>query len=331
MWRYEGDNSKKSIIGSNYLNFSKPHLVVSRCFFEHTRYDGGIISSNLIKALEKYCEFEKVCPEVEIGLPIPREPIDVFLIGEEYKLMNKSRTVDLTDKMDTFADLYAQKIKTEYSKYSNSIDGMILKSKSPSCGLNDAKLYGSNGRVISKTAGLFAKKMVEKFPEVIIESEMRLTNEKIKTEFLTFIFVHSRFRNVKSKSELIKFHSENKYLLLTKNEKIMRDMGKIVAGKEFDKNTLETYGSLLRRVLKTPFKNSKIINTWLHIYGHFKDKISTEEKAYFGDLIQDFINGIANIYTVNAVLKSWAVRYNEEYILSQTFFEPFPKELINIK
>ncbi|MFN6992527.1 MAG: 2-thiouracil desulfurase family protein, partial [Fervidobacterium sp.] len=97
MWRYEGNNSKKDLFSSNYLNFSKPRLIVSRCFFEHTRYDGGIISSNLIKALEKYCEFEKVCPEVEIGLPIPREPIDVFLIDGEYKLMNKSQTVNLTD------------------------------------------------------------------------------------------------------------------------------------------------------------------------------------------------------------------------------------------
>lgn len=312
----------------------KPRLVISMCFFKHTRYDGGIISSDLVKALEKHCEFVKVCPEVEIGLPIPREPIDVFLVNDEYKLMNKLQTIDLTEKMNNFAKEYSRKIREDYFKgtnRTNGIDGMILKSKSPSCGLNDAKLYSPSGRVISKTAGLFAKKMVEQFPEVIVESEMRLTNEKIKIEFLTFIFVHSKFREIKTKREFVEFHSENKYLFLTKNEKMMREMGKIVAVKEFDDNIIENYGSLLRKTLKTPLKSSKIVNTWLHIYGHFKDKISVEEKAYFGGLIQDFINGIVSMHTINAVLKSWAIRLNEKYILSQTFFEPFPKELINIK
>lgn len=153
------------------MAFSKPTLVVSKCFFEHTRYDGGIISDKLVNKLVDYCEFITVCPEVGIGLPIPREPIDVFFINNEYRLMNKSQNVDLTEKMNTFSENFAGQIS------GIEIDGMILKSKSPSCGLNDAKLYGPNGRVIAKTAGLFAKSMVEKFPNIMIESEMRLTND----------------------------------------------------------------------------------------------------------------------------------------------------------
>ncbi|MGB9615033.1 MAG: DUF523 domain-containing protein, partial [Fervidobacterium sp.] len=85
----------------------KPRIVVSKCFFEHTRYDGGIISSDIVKKLEKYCEFIKVCPEVEIGLPIPREPIDIFLIDGNYRLMNKSQSIDLTDKMILFSKNFA--------------------------------------------------------------------------------------------------------------------------------------------------------------------------------------------------------------------------------
>ncbi|WP_448375882.1 YbgA family protein [Fervidobacterium sp.] len=303
---------------------TKPKIVVSRCFFEHTRYDGGIISSDVVKKLEKYCEFVRICAEVEIGLPIPREPIDVFSINNELKLMNKSRTVDLTDKMLSFANSFADKL-------SEDVDGMILKSKSPSCGLNDAKLYGENGRVISKTAGLFAKTMVERFPNIVIESEMRLTNDKLRFEFFTFIFTHARYRSISSKKEFVEFHSKNKYLFLAKNEKLMREMGKIVAQKGFDDSIKKEYGQLLVRTLKTPIKMPKMVNMLLHVYGHFKENLNADEKAYFMDLLEDYKNNIVSLQTVLAVLKSWALRYSVDYILEQTFFEPYPRELDQVK
>jgi len=306
-------------------NFNlRPKVVVSRCFFEHTRYDGGIISSDVVKKLEKYCDFVRVCAEVEIGLPIPREPIDVFLINNELKLMNKSRTVDLTDKMLSFANDFADKL-------SDDIDGMILKSKSPSCGLNDAKLYGENGRVVSKTAGLFAKTMVERFPNIVVENEMRLTNDKLRFEFFTFIFTHAWYRNIHSKKELLEFHSKNKCLFLAKNEKLMREMGKIAAQKGFDDSIKREYGLLLIQTQKTPLKLSKILNMLLHGYGHFKENLNAQEKAYFMDLLEDYKNNISSLQTVLAVLKSWAIRYSVDYILDQTFFETYPRELEQVK
>lgn len=308
----------------NNISYARPTIIVSRCFFEHTRYDGGIISSDVVKKLESYCDFVRVCPEVEIGLPIPREPIDVFLINNELKLLNKSKTEDLTEKMLSFANNYADRIP-------DNIDGMILKSKSPSCALNDAKLYGENGRVISKTPGLFAKVMLERFPYLAIESEMRLTNDKLRFEFFTFIFTYAMFRGVKTKRELVEFHSKNKFLLLAKNEKVMRDMGKLVAQKGFDDSTKKAYGQLLVKALKTPVKKSKMINTLLHLYGYFKDKLSAQEKAYFMDLVEDYRNGVVNLQTVLAILKSWAIRYSIEYVLDQTLFEPYPKELDHLK
>ncbi|MEN3042135.1 MAG: DUF523 and DUF1722 domain-containing protein [Fervidobacterium sp.] len=307
------------------MEFAKPKLVVSRCFFEHTRYDGGMISSDIVKELEKYCDIIRICPEVEIGLPIPREPINVFLINGQYHLMNKSQSVDLTEKMIYFSKNFAMRIKNE------KIDGMILKAKSPSCGLNDAKLYGPNGRIISKTAGLFAKTMIDQLNDLAIESEMRLTNDKIRFEFLTFIFTLAGFREVRTKRQLIEFHSKNKFLLFTKNEKIMREMGKLVAQKRFSNALLEEYKALLIKTLRTPFKSSKVINTLLHIYGYFKEKITDHEKSFFMELIEDYKNKIVNLQTLVSIIKSWALRYNVEYILIQTFLEPYPKDLEKIK
>lgn len=148
---------------------------------------------------------------------------------------------------------------------------------------------------------------------------------------MTFIFVHSDFRNVHTKKELIDFHSRNKFLLLTKNEKMMRELGKLVAQKGFDDQLRENYRSLLVKALKTPFKSPKVINTLLHMYGFFKDKLSDKEKAYFMDLVEDYKTGIVSLQTLNALIKSWALRYNVDYILNQTFLEPYPKELEKIK
>ncbi len=300
--------------------FAKPRLVVSRCFFEHTRYDGGIISDDLIKRLEKYADFVKVCPEVEIGLPIPREPIDVFLIDGKIRLLNKTMNADLTDRMFEFSRKFAQSVSTL------GVDGMILKSKSPSCGLNDAKLYGPNGKVVSKTSGLFAKTMLEILTDIPIESEMRLTNDKLRFEFLSATFTLAKFRNVNNKEELIKFHASNKLFFMAKNEALMRQMGRIIARKGF-KEIKEEYGTILRKLLKTHVKKPRMINALMHMYGYFKEKLSIDEKAYFMDLLNRYSTNTVSLQSVLILLKSWALRFDEKYLLEQTIFEPYPLEL----
>jgi len=300
---------------------ARPRLLVSRCFFEYTRYDGNTISNDLVKRLGKYCDMVRICPELEIGLGVPREPIDVFSIGGELRQMNKGCTIDLTEKMVNFSKDFASSLSQDV------IDGMILKAKSPSCGLRDAKLYGSNGRVVSKTYGLFAREMVENFPDLPIESEMRLNDSRLRFEFLSSIFALARFRNVSTKSELIDFQQRYKFFILAKNERAMREMGKIAAQKGFDQKIKDDYMRLLMRALKTPMKKTSAINTLLHMYGFFKEFLTSEEKAYFMDLLEGYKDGLVTLQTINAVLKSWAIAHKVEYIKSQIFFEPYPAEL----
>jgi len=135
----------------------KPKLVVSRCFFEHTRYDGGIISSEIVRKLEKYCDFIKVCPEVEIGLPVPREPIDVFLIKNELRLMNKTMSEDLTDKMVYFSHKFTDSLP-------NDIDGMILKIQVSILWLKRCKIVWRKRESHCKNARFVCKSYVGKVP-----------------------------------------------------------------------------------------------------------------------------------------------------------------------
>ncbi len=300
---------------------ARPRLLLSRCFFEYTRYDGNTISNDLVKRLSKCCDVVRVCPELEIGLGVPREPIDVFSMGNELKLMNKTSKIDLTEKMVTFSKDFAKSLSQD------EIDGMILKAKSPSCGLRDARLYGSNGKVVSKTYGFFAREMVESFPDLPIESEMRLNDSRIRFDFLSSIFAIARFRNVVSKSELIEFQRRYKFFILAKNERTMREMGKLAAQKGFTQEMKHDYMRLLMKALKTPMKKTSVINTLLHIYGFFKDLLTSGEKAYFMDLLDGYKNGLVTLQVMNAVLKSWAISHKVAYIKDQVFFEPYPGEL----
>lgn len=299
----------------------RPKLLVSRCFFEAVRYDGGKIKDDLMDKLSRCCDVEMVCPEVGMGLPVPREPIDLFLVNGEVRLMNKSRTEDLTERMRTFASAFLESLKKDEP------DGIVLKAKSPSCGFRDAKLFHLKGNVVSRTNGAFASKVLEALPDIPLESERRLTNARIRFDFFSTVFALARYRKVVKKKDLVEFHRRYKFLLLAKNEKIAREMGKLVAEKGFSVEQRNLYRTLLLKALMTPFKKSRVINAILHIYGFLKNHIGKEEKAYFIDLLESYAEGHVSLQTIIAVLKAWALSYNVEYIKDQMFLEPYPKVL----
>jgi uncharacterized protein YbbK (DUF523 family) len=164
--------------------FSKPIIVVSKCLgFDHCRYNGLIINDDFVEKLKAYVEFKPVCPEVEIGLGIPREPIRVVDIGGDIRLIQPDTGRDLTETMQDFANSFLDSVGT--------VDGFILKSRSPSCGIKDVKIYSgtkNDSMVLEKSGGFFGKAVIEKFPYLAIEDEGRLKNFRIREHFLTKLY-----------------------------------------------------------------------------------------------------------------------------------------------
>ena len=113
--------------------FVKPNVVSSKCIeFAHCRYNGNIITSEVVRELKNYVNFIPVCPEVEIGLRVPRKSIRIIQEGEDLKLVQSSTGLDVTEKMNTFANEFLESLK--------DVDGFILKYKSPSCGTKNTPL-----------------------------------------------------------------------------------------------------------------------------------------------------------------------------------------------
>jgi uncharacterized protein YbgA (DUF1722 family)/uncharacterized protein YbbK (DUF523 family) len=309
--------------------FLKPKIVISKCIeIDHCRWNGNIIKSEVVKILKKYAEFHPVCAEVEIGLGIPRDPIRIIK-SENLKLIQPSTMREYTKSMENFAKAFLSSL--------SEIDGFIMKFKSPSCGLYETKYHYDEkpgSAVLEKGPGLFGKAVLEKFPKAAIETEARLTNFRIREHWLTKLFILRYFRAIKasdSHNELVEFHSRNKLLLMAYNQNLMRKMGRIVANplrKSFD-DVIEEYEELLIHSVNKPPNFTSHINVLMHALGYFKKTLSSQEKAFYLDELEKYRSGWIPLFVFNELIKVLIVRYNEDYLKNQTYFNPYPQELMN--
>ncbi|MGL5751214.1 MAG: DUF523 domain-containing protein, partial [Paraclostridium sp.] len=186
----------------------RPKLVISRCLgFENCRYNGQGSSSKLIDTLKDHVEFCTVCPEVEIGLPTPREAIRIVDYDNDKRLIQHKTYQDHTNNMKEFSKKYINNLE--------DIDGFILKSRSPSCGFKDTKVYHKSGQstITSNSNGFFTDEVVNSYGYLPIENEGRLKNYSIRDEFLTKLFMINDFKN--NKASVKEFHKKNSLLLET--------------------------------------------------------------------------------------------------------------------
>lgn len=320
--------------GKSMSEFVRPNIFLSACIeFESCRHDGELIRDDYVRRLIKHVNVIRVCPELAIGLGAPRDAIRlVERKGEELKLLSINEGVDLTDKMVSFSAKYAASLKEK------EIDGFILKAKSPTCGISTVKIYhdiGKSNVKSAKNSGLFGRELQRVFPTMPIETERRLSNYKIRNRFFTELFVLADFRSLKTQpttKKLVQFQTKNKYLFMVYNQVIMKQMGNIVANhNNLPLNTVyETYEVKLRALLSKEASMKKRINVLTHIYGYFKHDVATDEKEYYFELLDQYLNNQIPYSNVLFVLKGWAIRFKQEYLKMQTIFEPYPKDLIMV-
>lgn len=166
-----------------------PRVVVSRCLgFAAVRYDGQVLHSRFVEALRDHVEFVQVCPEVGMGLGVPRDPIRIEVTAGDTRLVQPSTGRDLTDAMQDFAESFLDGV--------GEVDGFILKAKSPSCGITDTKRFepGAEEPLDDLGAGLFARAVLERFPHAAVEDEARLADSRHRHRFLTRLWAVARRR-----------------------------------------------------------------------------------------------------------------------------------------
>jgi len=307
--------------------FAKPIVVISRCIeFEPVRWNAQMISSEFVKKLKPYVDFIPVCPEVEIGLGVPRETLRIISRNSELRLIQSATNLDFTEKMREFANRFLDSL--------SEVDGFILKSGSPTSAFKDARVYPSTTKSapIARGSGFFGREVLQRFSHLAIEDERRLLNSRIKEHFLTKLFTIADFREVKNShsiNKLISFHSYNKLLLTAYSQRELRVLGRIVAyqKKKPFAQIINDYAVHLYDSLKSPPRRGANINVMAKGMGYFSSKLSKEEKSFFISSIDKHREGKLPLSAVLNVLKAWIIRFHEDYLMKQTFFEPYPEEL----
>ncbi|MBO1580584.1 DUF523 and DUF1722 domain-containing protein [Bacillus sp. XF8] len=310
--------------------FAKPTVVVSKCLeFDACRYNGDMIPDVTIRNLQPFVTFIPVCPEVEIGLGIPRETIRIVEDSGVPKLVQPSTREDVTEKMQRFSDQFLSTLP--------EVDGFILKNRSPSCGTRDVKIYTGYEKspAKGKGAGLFGSAVLKKFSHVAIEEEGRLSNFIIREHFFTRLFTIAHFKTIKQNKalkELVSFQSDHKYLFMAYNQVKQKELGRIIANHTKDniENIFDNYEETLYELLKRTPRYTSNINVCQHIFGYFKSKLKKQEKEYFLTLLQKYADKKIPLSSLLVVLKSWVFRFEEHYLLRQTYFEPYPEALVEI-
>ena len=313
------------------MDRDKPTVVVSNCLgFCECRYNGQTIPDKFVEGLEPFVNYIKVCPEVDIGLGIPREAVRLILDNGKYELYQPGTALFHTEKMDEYSKDFLSRL--------NKVDGFILKGRSPSCGIKDVKVYYGKEKGVGseKSVGRFAFHVFNFFPNKAIEEEGRLTNLNIREHFLTKLFTLHRFSYVKESmkyNQLVQFHTDHKYLIMAYNQTKLKELGKLVANHEKRSvvDVINEYESNLELVFESLPRYTNYINTLMHIMGYFSDDLSKKEKAFILSNFQKYKEGKIHLSVPVNLLKGYAIAKDQEYLLKQLIWNPFPEELLDIR
>jgi len=305
-------------------------LGISTCLLgENVRYDGGHkLDMYLRDILGQFVEWVPVCPEVECGLSTPREAMHLIGDPDSPRLITIKTGIDYTEQMLNWARKRLKVLEKE------ELCGFIFKTKSPSSGTRDIRIYNNKGMVVNKGVGLWAKTFIEYFPLLPVEDEGRLNDAGLRENFIERIFVVHRWlnfiKNNGSSKGLVNFHTDHKLLIMAHSHSNLRELGKLVSNpQKLDKNEIiKQYYILLMKTLLLKATVKKNVNVLHHIMGYFKKHLSADEKQELLDVINNYHQGLVPLIVPNVLLQHYTRKYNELYLTRQYYLNPHPKELM---
>lgn len=289
---------------------------ISACLLgERVRYDGGHKRHRfLTDVLGKHVEWVPVCPEVELGLGVPRPPIDFVETNGATRLVMSGTGEDLTDRMRAYAAWRAKGLA------SLELDGYVLKSKSPSCG---------RGR------GLFAQALAEAMPALPMEEESRLARASAREHFAERLLTAARWRTFARRrvraGELQAFHAAHKYAILAHSPTHYAELGRLVAtaGKRPLAGVVEEYGAGLMQAFAVPATRERHVNALQHVAGFFTRALSDDERAALSIAVEEYRRRRAALAVPLGLIREHVHRLGVAYLAEQVYLRPEHADLLS--
>lgn len=305
----------------------KIRLGVSTCLLgEAVRYDGGHKrDAFLTDTLGPFVEWVPVCPEVEMGLGVPRSPIRLAGRAGAPRLVVEKTGEDLTAEMQHWAAGRVRELAAL------GLHGYVLKRASPSCGLFRVRVYGADGQPGAVGRGLYAAALTEALPLLPVEEEGRLADAGIREAFIERVFAAARWQAFRAERprarDLVAFHAAHKFALLAHSPRDYPALGRLVAG-GLTRETLERYGTRFMQALAVRATRARHVNVLQHLAGFLTRQLAGDERAELGEVIAEYRAGLVPLVVPLTLLKHHVRRHGLAYLADQVYLSPHPKELM---
>ncbi len=308
-------------------------LGISTCLLgDNVRHDGGHKRDPfLVDTLGAFVEWVPVCPEVELGLGTPREPIHLVRDAsapDGVRLVSVNTDVDLSSRMRRFSRQRVRALATE------GLSGFVLKRSSPSCGMERVKVWSGRESPTRNGRGLFAAELVRQYPNLPVEEEGRLHDPGLRENFFDRVFMYGRLRRLLSRrwtvGRLVSFHTEHKFVLMAHSLPRYRELGRLVAeAKAIPRAELaRRYEDELMEAMRTRATRRRHTNVLLHAMGHLKKHLDGETREDLLEVIEDYRLGHVPRIVPITLIRHHARRRRIAYLLQQVYLDPGPKELM---
>ena len=303
---------------------------ISACLLgSAVRWDGGHKRDPfLVETLGPFVEWVAVCPEVELGMGVPRETVRLQAGDDGPRMLGTRSGADHTRAMKAFATRRVAALEAL------DLSGYVLKKDSPSCGMERVRVYRAAGPATRDGRGLFAATLLAHCPRLPVEEEGRLHDPRLRENFVERVFAYRRLRGLLAHrvetGALVRFHTAHKLTLLAHDPEAYRALGRLVAGaKGMARAELRRrYEDGFMAALRTLATTRKHTNVLQHVIGHLRHGLEADARAELVALIEDYRRGLVPLVAPLVLIRHHVRRIGVPYLEEQTYLAPHPKELM---
>jgi uncharacterized protein YbbK (DUF523 family)/uncharacterized protein YbgA (DUF1722 family) len=306
------------------MAITRIRLGISSCLLgEAVRYDGHHKRDMYVtRTLARYVEFIPVCPEVGIGMGVPRAPIHLVGWQAPRALGRANPEIDVTTKLTAYGRKQAARL--------DDISGYIFKSRSPSCGVFDVPVH--NKTRVRPGRGIYAAAFLERHPWLPAEDETRLGDALVRDNFIERVFAYARWQRLAASgitaARLIEFHAAHKYALMAHRPRAVSELGKLVAdaGRGRARKVARQYLAGFMMALARPATPAGHQNALLHLAGYLHGKLAPASQQHLIDAICAFRAGSVSRAQVLTLMRAAFRAHPDPYVLSQVYLFPVAAE-----
>lgn len=304
---------------------------VSSCILgEEVRWNGGHARQSWVTdVLGDFVEYVPVCPEVEVGMGVPRPTVRLERVGDNVRMVDPKNEVDWTSAMNRLSLRRASEMED------HDLCGFVLKKGSPTCGLERVKvLHESGGGASADGQGLFATALANRFPYLPLEEDGRLNDPKLRENFIERVFAYRRLKDAFAPrwtlGSIVEFHTREKLLLRAHDEVQYRALGRLVADAKatpraaFRDDYMDRFMEAMRRKA-TIAKHTNVLQHMVGFLRRLEDEVGQREMM---EAIDDFRRGLVPLIVPTTMIRHLARRHDQQILLDSSYLNPHPKELM---